>query len=111
MYSLEYLPIAKQDMADIARYISHELFNPAAAEKLAKELIESVDRLKDFPYANPAYYPIMPLKQEYRRLLAQNYIMFYSVDETKKLITVARVIYARRDYGSLLKGRHHFFGQ
>lgn len=103
MYSLEYLPIARQDMTDIARYISKELGNPIAAEKLAGELIEAADRLTDFPYANPAYHPIKPLKQEYRRLLVQNYIMFYSVDEAKKLITVSRVIYARRDYGKLLE--------
>ncbi|WP_101698686.1 type II toxin-antitoxin system RelE/ParE family toxin [Clostridium minihomine] len=103
MYKLEYLPIAKQDMTDIARYISQTLINPAAAERLASEMIEAADRLIDFPYANPAYYPIRSLKHEYRRLLVQNYIMLYYVDEAQKLITIARVIYARRDYGRLLE--------
>ena len=28
--------------------------------------------------------------------------MFYWVDEGKKLVTIARVIYAKRDYGRLL---------
>lgn len=28
--------------------------------------------------------------------------MFYWVDEAEKLVTVARVIYAKRDYGRLL---------
>lgn len=102
MYSLEYLPMARQDMTDIARYISHELDNPEAAERLAGEMTEAADRLTDFPYANPAYHSVRPLKQEYRRLLVQNYIMFYSVDEAKKLITIMRVIYARRDYGKIL---------
>ncbi|MDR1069237.1 MAG: type II toxin-antitoxin system RelE/ParE family toxin [Gracilibacteraceae bacterium] len=102
MYDLEYLPIAKQDMTDIARYISHDLGNPAAAEKLAGDMIKAAGKLKDFPYSNAVYNPIRPLKQEYRRLLVQNYILFYSVDEAQKLITVARVIYARRDYEKLL---------
>lgn len=103
MYSLEYLPIARQDMTDIVHYISHELANPAAAGKLAVAMTEAADRLTNFPYTNPAYHPIRPLKQEYRRLLVQNYIMFYSIDEAQKLITVLRVVYAQRDYGKLLE--------
>ncbi|MCL1807372.1 MAG: type II toxin-antitoxin system RelE/ParE family toxin [Oscillospiraceae bacterium] len=102
MYKLEYLPLAKQDMTDIVRYISRELVNPIAAERLASEMIEAAERLIDFPYAYPAHYPIKPLKHEYRRLLVRNYIIFYTVDEKLKLITVARVIYARRDYEALL---------
>ncbi|MCL2368642.1 MAG: type II toxin-antitoxin system RelE/ParE family toxin [Oscillospiraceae bacterium] len=102
MYSLEYLPGAMQDMAEIARYMSHVLSNPAAAEKLAGEMVEAADRLADFPYKNRVYQPIRPLKREYRGQIVQNYIMFYSVDEDGKLVTIARVIYARRDYGKLL---------
>ncbi|MDR1271562.1 MAG: type II toxin-antitoxin system RelE/ParE family toxin [Clostridiales Family XIII bacterium] len=101
MYRLEYLPVAKQDMAGIARYISH-LSNPAAAERLATEMIEAAERLKAFPYACPAYHPTRPLLREYRRLPVGNYLMFYSIDEAQKLITVVRVIYARRAYENLL---------
>ncbi len=103
MYKLEYLPIARQDMVDIVRYISRELCNPIAAERLAIELIEAGDSIPKFPYANPAYTPIRPLKHEYRKRLVQNYIMFYWVDEGKKLVTVARVIYAKREFERLLE--------
>lgn len=102
MYRLEYLPIAKQDMIEIARYISHELSNPIAAEKLADDMVEAAEKLIDFPYACSAYYPIRPLQQEYRHLLVKNYLMFYYVNEAQKQITIARVIYARRDYEKLL---------
>ena len=103
MYKLEYLPIARQDMVEIVRYISGELENPAAADRLAVELIEAGDSIPVFPYTNPAYTPIRPLKHEYRKLLVQNYFMFYWVDEDKQLVTVARVIYARRDFERLLE--------
>lgn len=103
MYNLEYLPVARQDMVEIVRYISRELNNPAAADRLAVELIEAGDGIPAFPYANPAYIPVRPLKYEYRKLLVQNYLMFYWVDEEKKLVTVARVIYAKRDYELLLE--------
>lgn len=103
MYNLEYLPVARQDMVDIVRYISRELNNPIAADQLAVELIEAGDSIPALPYANPAYIPIRPLKHEYRKLLVRNYIMFYWLDEEKKMVTVARVVYAKRDYKKLLE--------
>lgn len=103
MYKLEYLPVARRDMIEIVRYISQELQNPTAADQLAMELIEAGDSIPKFPYANPAFIPIRPLKHEYRKLLVQNYFMFYWVDEVKKLVTVARVVYARQDYKRLLE--------
>lgn len=103
MYSLEYLPVARQDMVEIVRYISREFGNPVAADRLAAELIEAGDSILSFPYANPSYTPIRPLKHEYRKLLVQNYLMFYWVNEEKKTVTIARVIYAKRDYHLLLK--------
>ena len=100
---MEYLPVARQDMIDIARYISRELNNPVAADRLAVELVEAGESIPAFPYANPAYIPIRPLKHEYRKLLVENYLMCYWVDEERKLVTVARVIYAKRDYDLLLE--------
>ena len=98
MYRLTFLPIARQDMTDIVRYISHELFNPMAADALAGEMIEAAERLCDFPHINAIHQTIKPLKHEYRKLLVKNYIMFYWVDEKENLITIARVLYGRRDY-------------
>jgi len=102
MYKLTFLPIARQDMADIVTYISHELFNPTAAGALAEEMIEAAERLRDFPYINAVHQTPKPLKHEYRKLFVRSYIIFYWVDESDKLVTVARVIYARRDYEALL---------
>ena len=101
MYKLEYLPIARQDMVDIVRYVSRALSNPTAAERLAMELIQAGDSIPGSPYANPAYTPIRPLKHEYRKRLVQNYVMFYWVDEGKKVVTIAHVIYAKREIDRL----------
>ena len=103
MYKLEYLPVARQDMIEIVQYISRKLQNPTAANQLAMELIEAGDGIPKFPYANPSYTPIRPLKREYRKLRVRNYAMFYWVDEAEQLVTVARVVYAKRDYERLLE--------
>ena len=91
------------DMIEIVRYISSELKNPDAAERLAVELVHAAENVCTFPYATPSYHPIRPLKHEYRKIPVKNYLMFYWVDEARKLVTIARVIYAKRDYGQLLE--------
>lgn len=75
---------------------------PSAAKKLAVRMVEAADGILAFPYANTAYTPIRPLKHEYRKLLIENYIMYYWIDEKEKAVIVARVIYARRNQNKLL---------
>ena len=103
MYKLEYLPVARKDMLEIVRYIGRELQNPDAASRLAVELVNAAESILEFPYATPAYQSIRPLKREYRKILVRNFLMFYWVDEEKKLVTIARVVYAKQDYNRLLK--------
>jgi len=103
MYQLEYLPIAGNDMVEIVRYISQELCNPSAAEKLAAEMTAAAESLIEFPYIYPAYRTFKPLRNEYRKMTVKNYIMFYYVNEKEKKVVIARVIYSRRDYEKLLQ--------
>ena len=103
MYEVTYLPLARQDMVDIVRYIGHDLNNPQAAGRLSEKLVEAVERLADFPYSAAAYSPIRPLRCEYRKLTVKNYCIFYWVDETQKRVTIARVIYGKRNTNRLLE--------
>ena len=79
MYNVEYLLSAVQDMVEIVTYIARELNNPSAAERIAERLVEAGESLRDFPYA------------------------LYWVTETEKRVTIARVVYARRNYAKLLE--------
>lgn len=102
MYKLEYLPIARRDMVETAKYIGVKLANPTAADKLAEKMINEAQKLIDMPYKCGIYLSLRPLKHEYRRLLVDNYIMFYYIDESEKIITIARVLYAKHDFRRLL---------
>lgn len=103
LYNLEYLPVARRDILEIAKYISRKLENPMAAERLVTALTEKAEHLCEMPYLNPVYAPIRPLKYEYRKAKVNNYLMFYWVDEQEKTISIARVMYAKRDYENILK--------
>lgn len=102
MYTLEYLPTAKKDMSEIAEYIGIKLSNPAAADRPAEKMVSEAEKLTDMPYKCGVYISPRPLKYEYRKLLVNNYIMFYYVNESKKIITIARVLYAKRNLRELL---------
>lgn len=102
MYNLEYLPIARKDILDITKYIAEKLQNPPAAQRLAVGLIKKCEQLRDMPYVNPIFPQIRPLNHEYRKVSFKNYLIFYWVDEQKKIITTARVIYCKRNYEELL---------
>ena len=100
MYKVEFLPIAKQDLREIALYISNDLCNPTAAVNLVEEIVEATEKLSDFPYSHHMYYPIRPLKKEYRKIPIRNYMVFYTVDEQQKNVTISRIIYAKRNLSS-----------
>lgn len=102
MYKVEYLPIAMNDMIEIARYIGVKLANSGAAERIADLMVAEAEKLSDAPHRFKVYTPIKPLKREYRKLLVENYIMFYWIDELQKTVTIARIIYSGRDYEKLL---------
>ena len=102
MYEVNFLPIAMQDAVEIVQYIKYELKNKSAADKFSNNILKSANVLQDFPYKNPAYFPARKLKHEYRKQIIGNYIMFYWVDEEENKVTVARIIYAQRDYENLL---------
>jgi plasmid stabilization system protein ParE len=102
VYQLEYLPAARYDMAEIVRYISRTLLNRQAAEALAERFVSSAERVGENPYIAAVYYPAKPLSHDYRIVMVENYCMFYWVDELEKKVTIARVLYARRNSVSTL---------
>lgn len=102
MYKIEYLPLALEDLLEITKYISNTLKNSKSAQKLYKKIIGAIDNLEEFPNSNPMFISQKKLKYEYRKLTVDNYIVFYCIDDIKKLVTIVRVIYKRRNHENLL---------
>ena len=103
MYKLEILPIAKNDMDNIIYYISNHLQNPTAAKKIAQEFINQANSITQFPYQFSVYQPIGPLKYEYRNIKVKNFLIFYTINEKNKIITIVRVLYQKMDISKILE--------
>lgn len=102
MYKIEYLKLAKEDMEKIIYYISQHLQNKTATLNLANDFIKCANNILEFPYGNTEYTSVKPLKNQYRGAKVKNFIMFYTINEENKTITIVRVLYQKRDIDKIL---------
>lgn len=102
MYSVSYLPTARQDLEDIARYITLALDNPEAATRTIEGIVATAESLASMPYRRPVYVPVRPLAREYRTIRSGHYVAFYWIEEDTQRATIARVLFARADVSERL---------
>ncbi len=100
--------VDRTDTADslirkIVLFIAEKFGNDVALEKLAY-LEESIMNLADNPYigVEPRYNILK--RQGYLVLLLEKDLVFYKVDEDKKVVTVYAVVDQRQDYLSIIRG-------
>ena len=102
-YKVTVLSIALHDMERIVSYIAGELASPIAADNLAIKLSEGIEPLSSYPYRCPLYVPPRPLRHEFRKLRIDRYLVLFWASEEDETVTVARVLYAKRDLPNLLE--------
>ncbi len=101
-YSLKFTPKASDDLEQIYSYISGELFAEDAANNLLERIETSIMRLKDYPFSCNFVADEFLKNKGYRKLIIDNYIAFYSVDEIEKQVVIMRVLYGRQKYQDIL---------
>ena len=62
----------------------------------------SIMRLKDFPFSCNYVADEFLKNNRYRKLIIDNYIVFYLVNEEEQQVIVMRVLYGRQKYQELL---------
>ncbi len=101
-FSLKFTPKANEDLEQIYSYISGKLFAEIAADNLLERIESNIMRLKDFPYSC-SFVLDEPLKNRgYRKLIVDNYLVFYLVNEMEKQVVVMRILFGAQNYQNLL---------
>ena len=99
-YNIEYSKESKQDLIGIKQYIKYNLQEAETAQKLVLKIRKEIDNLKH----NPETYSIIDddiiKKLEIRKLIVNNYIVFYRIKKTN--IEIVRIMYGRRNWINLL---------
>lgn len=93
---------AAQDIVSIVLYISNELKAPEAAIRICDKIDEVIDSLQNNPKRHQLVADERLAGQGIRKIMAENYFVFYIVDEAKETVNIATVQYARRDWQRLL---------
>ena len=103
MYSLNITNAAEEDILNTAKYIADVLKAPMAANNL----LDEIDKHEEILKHTPNIYPFVPDKylaaKGVKFTPVKNYMMFYTVNEANKIVTVIRFLYGRRDWKNILK--------
>lgn len=95
-------PKASDDLDNIYRYISEELFAISAATNILKRLEKEILRLKEFPFSCNFVADDYQKNKNYRKLIVDNYIVFYLINEEKEQVIIMRILYGKQKYDNLL---------
>ena len=101
-YKVDVSEPAENDLRDIVRYISAQLSAPMTALKMMDSVEEAIAGLAVTPQKCPPVTDERLAIMGYRKLFVKNYIVFFTIDETSKVVDVERILYARRDWRHIL---------
>ena len=91
MYRLAHLPEAIDDIFAIEEYLNRH--SPDAAERFIETLGERITSLADRPFLWPVY----ERDPFFRRMMLDDYVLFYSVDEKRNLVVIHRIFHHSRN--------------
>ncbi len=96
-YEIVFTDTAKEELEEIYEYISEHLLEVETANRLMDKIEQSIFRLEQNPYSCVEVH-IKPHNNIYRKLVIDNYIALYEIEETYKQVVIYRVLYGKRDY-------------
>jgi plasmid stabilization system protein ParE len=80
---------AERDLQNLHDHIASD--NPGAAKRYVEALRNACRRLTDFPQSGQSF------DDNYRVIIYRNHLVFHRYDATRSVVTVIRVVDARRD--------------
>jgi toxin ParE1/3/4 len=101
-YSVILEATASSDLRGILRYIAGTLKEPVAAKRVYYSIKEKVSALNQMSLRFPVVQDDILAIRGVRWMSAENYLVFYIINENRKKVHVLRILYNRRDWRSLL---------
>ena len=97
-YEIELSGKAKEDLKKIVTYIKKNLNEPTIARKYAQLINERIRTLKYIPQRYMIIGDNEIKHLNIRRLLIKNYIAFYRIDESKRIVRIERILYGASNW-------------
>ena len=102
-WNIKLTPEFRQDVRDIHSYMANTLLAPETALKQVDRILGEVETLTEMPHRKPLYEREPWKSRGLRKLVVDNFVVFYLTNEKQKDVAVLHVFYCGRNITSLLE--------
>lgn len=86
------------EFEEISRYIANELKNTDASNRLRGKIMYNTLLLEKSPKMFVEIEKTDRTERQYRRIVINNYVILYTIDESEQIVYVAHIYYGGRNY-------------
>lgn len=86
-YKIRILQSADKDLDNMLEVLSE--YSPNAALKKYDSIMSGIEKLKEFPLICEVY----SHRKVYRRMVVDDYLVFYKVNEKQRTVNIYRILY------------------
>lgn len=93
-----------EEFEEIINYISSQLKNIDASNGLMEKVMNNILLLENSPRMCTGIEKTDRTERQYRRMIINNYVILYTIDELEKRVYIVHIYYSGRNYldGGLL---------
>ena len=96
-YEVKLLDIAERDIDEICQYLSQ--FYPGTAGKFLDTLEKNLENAGH----NPNMFPKYEYNREYRKIVTNDFLVFYKTDEENNRVCIYRILHGKRNISTILE--------
>ena len=96
-WDIVYTAGARRDLRNRYEYIAYELLVPETAAGQTQRIMKEIRALEEMPMRYRLYEGEPWHSEGLRFFSVDNYLVFYLPDETKKTVSIVRIMYGGRD--------------
>lgn len=93
---------ARADIQEIVRYIAKELREPSTAVQMLDRIEEAIASLESMPEKYALVSDEYLTSCGIRMIAVKKYLIFYTVEHSKKEVNISRVLYGKRNWIDLM---------
>lgn len=93
---------ADEQLREIIFYIAEDSGNVDIALNYLDKIEKTINSLEDFPMSGSVPRYSILKKQGYRVLIVERHLVFYKVDDDKRIVTIYAIVDGRREYRNLI---------
>ena len=96
-YKAKYLSTARKDREEIKAYLNQ--FSSKAYARLVGKIRRNIEYAK----TNPYMYEVYERRPKFRRMVVEDYLVFYKINESERLIEVHHILHGMIDIQSTIQ--------